>query len=86
MIYLDTHVVAWLYAGLTACLSPAARDMINDNGLYLSPMVILELHHLHETGRAAAPGKTQHHPFGLRSSSNMDMLAKHRTITNIKQS
>ena len=57
MIYLDTHVVAWLYAGLTSRLSPAARDMINDNDLYLSPMVILELHYLHETGRTAAPGK-----------------------------
>jgi PIN domain nuclease of toxin-antitoxin system len=57
VIYLDTHVAAWLYAGLTARFSPAARDMINDNDLYLSPMVILELQYLYETGWTATPGK-----------------------------
>jgi PIN domain nuclease of toxin-antitoxin system len=56
MIYLDTHVVAWLYAGLTARLPLAARDLLNDNDLYISPMVILELHYLYDIGRTTAPG------------------------------
>ena len=57
MIYLDTHVVAWLYAGLKAHLSLAVQDLMNDKDLYISPMVLLELQYLHETGRTAAPGK-----------------------------
>ena len=57
MIYLDTHVVAWLYAGLKARLSLAAQDLMNDKDLYISPMVLLELQYLYETGRTAAPGK-----------------------------
>ncbi len=57
MIYLDTHVVAWLYAGLAARLSPEAQDMINQNDLYLSPIVILELQYLYEIGRTTAAGR-----------------------------
>jgi PIN domain nuclease of toxin-antitoxin system len=57
MIYLDTHVAAWLYAGLTERLSPAVRDLINTNELAISPMVTLELQYLYETARTAAPGE-----------------------------
>jgi len=56
VIYLDTHVVAWLYAGFTARLSPAAREMINQHDVYLSPIVILELQYLYEIGRTTATG------------------------------
>ncbi len=55
MIYLDTHVVVWLYAGLTARLRPAARDLLNTSDLAISPMVFLELQYLYETGRTTEP-------------------------------
>ena len=58
MIYLDTHVVVWLYAGLTTRLRPAVRDLLNASDLALSPMVLLELQYLYETGRTTEPGGT----------------------------
>ena len=58
MIYLDTHVVVWLYAGLTTRLRPAARDLLNTSDLAISPMVCLELQYLYETGRTTEPGGT----------------------------
>jgi len=58
MIYLDTHVVVWLYAGLTIRLRPAARDLLNTSDLAISPMVFLELQYLYETGRTTEPGGT----------------------------
>lgn len=51
MIYLDTHVVVWLYAGLVDKFSPAARQLINDNEVRISPIVRLELQYLAEIQR-----------------------------------
>lgn len=48
MIYLDTHVVVWLYEGLFEKLSPAVIELIENNELLISPMVKLELVYLHE--------------------------------------
>lgn len=51
VVHLDTHVVAWLYAGLVDLLSPAAADTIEEGRLFVSPMVELELVLLKEIGR-----------------------------------
>ena len=51
MIYLDTHVVVWLYAGDTERLSVHARQHIESNELLVSPIVLLELAYLKELGR-----------------------------------
>ena len=51
MIYLDTHVVAWLYAGDVAKLSSTAQHLINTHDLKICPIVQLELAYLHEIGR-----------------------------------
>ena len=51
MIFLDTHVVIWLYARLFDKLSSLATKLINDNDLYYSPMVKLELKYLYEIER-----------------------------------
>ena len=48
MIYLDTHVVAWLYAGRSDLLSPKVRDMLRDNDILISPIIFLELQYLYE--------------------------------------
>ena len=53
MIYLDTHVVAWLYAGNTKIFPANVRDEIAQEELVISPMVILELQYLFEIGRVA---------------------------------
>lgn len=56
MIYLDTHVAAWLYAGNTALLSDPAADAIRHaDELRISPMVQLELQYLYEIRRVSEP-------------------------------
>lgn len=55
MIYLDTHVVAWLYAGRPDLLSPVACSLIDEHDLLISPMVALELQYLFEVKRASKP-------------------------------
>jgi PIN domain nuclease of toxin-antitoxin system len=51
LIYLDTHVVVWLYGGNREQLSPVAIDLIRNNDLFVSPVVLLELTYLNEIGR-----------------------------------
>lgn len=50
-IFLDTHVVIWLYAGELKSLSKPARVAIERYDLAVSPAVKLELGYLHEIGR-----------------------------------
>jgi PIN domain nuclease of toxin-antitoxin system len=57
LIYLDTHVVAWLYAGEGRLLSRRARSSIEQNALRVSPMVVLELELLKEIGRLEVGGQ-----------------------------
>ena len=54
--YLDTHVVAWLYAGQAARLSPLAKRWIERSQLRMSPAVVLELEYLFEIGRLRCRG------------------------------
>ena len=51
MIYLDTHVVIWLYEGTVEKLSATARNSIESNDVRISAAVVLELQYLHEIGR-----------------------------------
>ena len=70
MIYLDTHVVAWLYAPRLDLLSEAARQALEENEILISPVVLLELDYLHEIGRIARPStdiyQDLHETLGLR--------------------
>lgn len=50
-IFLDTHVVIWLYAGALKSLSKPARAAIETSELAVSPAVKLELGYLAEIGR-----------------------------------
>src|SRR5262245_8585310 len=54
-IYLDTHVVLWLYEGLLKKLTQTARRSIDECELLISPMVRLELQYLHEIRRSTQP-------------------------------
>ncbi len=51
LVYLDTHVVVWLYDALTDRLSRVAAEAIEENDLIVSWIVELELQFLHEIGR-----------------------------------
>ena len=52
MIYLDTHVVLWLYLSKGAGLSNSARQLIEyEPAIYISPIILLEMDYLHEIGR-----------------------------------
>jgi PIN domain nuclease of toxin-antitoxin system len=55
MTYLDTHVVAWLYAGRLDLLSERARRSLENDDLLVSPMAVLELQYLFEIRRTAEP-------------------------------
>jgi PIN domain nuclease of toxin-antitoxin system len=48
-LYLDTHVVVWLYEGLVKLLSDQAIKLIENHDVIISPMVELELVYLYET-------------------------------------
>lgn len=56
LIRLDTHVVVWLYTGEIERLSAAAVEAIEGHVPCISPMVQLELTHLHEIGRLTVSG------------------------------
>lgn len=55
LIYLDTHVVAWLYAeGRTAVPQSIAQLIETNDDIRISPMVRLELQYLYEIGRVGS--------------------------------
>ncbi|HEY5610474.1 MAG TPA: PIN domain-containing protein, partial [Thermoanaerobaculia bacterium] len=56
--YLDTHVVAWLYAGRTDLFPALARALIEGNDLLISPMTGLELQYLYEIRKTSASADT----------------------------
>jgi PIN domain nuclease of toxin-antitoxin system len=56
VIYLDTHVVAWLYAGEKDLFPHKVRTLIDTQELLISPIVELELQYLHELQRTTQPG------------------------------
>jgi PIN domain nuclease of toxin-antitoxin system len=55
LIYLDTHIAVWLYASLLTKFSSPILTMMNENELYLSPIVALELQFLFEIQRVKDP-------------------------------
>ena len=57
-VYLDTHVALWLYAGQTERISMRATNLINDERIGVSPMVLLEMQYLQEIGRVTTTPRT----------------------------
>lgn len=55
MIYLDTHVLLWLHAGLLNRFTPKGCRLLEQNDLLISPFVKLELQYLFEIGRTTLP-------------------------------
>ena len=72
MIYIDTHVVLWLYSRKGEGLSESARWLIEyEPEILISPMVLLELDYLHEIGRTTLGSEPVfeylHQKIGLRT-------------------
>jgi PIN domain nuclease of toxin-antitoxin system len=51
LIYIDTHIAVWLYAGQVEKLSEIAKEFLNENEIYISAVVRLELQYLNEIER-----------------------------------
>lgn len=69
MLFLDTHVVVWLYAGLTDKFSLKGIELLEANALFISPIVQLELQYLKEISRITVDSplivETLAHSIGL---------------------
>ena len=48
MVYLDTHLVLWLYAGSLDLISKEVLQILDEEDIYISPIVELELQYLKE--------------------------------------
>ena len=48
MVYLDTHLVLWLFIGTLENISKPALETIEENEIYISPIILLELQLLNE--------------------------------------
>ncbi len=57
LIYLDTHVVTWMFAGRLDLFPARIRELLDDSELLVSPAVKLELQYLFEVRRTAEPAK-----------------------------
>ncbi len=55
LIYLDTHAMAWLYAGQAERIPAAVRKAVNESEVLISPMALVELQYLIEIGRFTDP-------------------------------
>jgi PIN domain nuclease of toxin-antitoxin system len=57
LIHLDTHVVAWLFAGELSRFTQGGLEALESHDLQVSPMVTLELEYLFEIGSTGERGK-----------------------------
>ena len=51
MVFLDTHIVVWLFQMSLELLSESQKKVINENDLFISPITALEIEYLFEIGR-----------------------------------
>ena len=72
MIFLDTHVVVWLYAGLVGRLSQYAIYLIENHKLCISPMVLLELQYLYEIKKISIAAENIYKDLHLRIGLTVD--------------
>lgn len=58
MIFIDTHVAAWLYAGDSDRLSTKAKVLLENNDILISPAAVLELQYLYEINKLTVESGT----------------------------
>ncbi len=79
-MYLDTHVVVWLYANQVDLLSERVRKRVEEHDVLVSPMVLLELDFLREIGKTSAGGATVYENLHARIGLRICPLAFSRVI------
>ena len=57
LIYLDTHVAAWLFSDRIDLLPAGVRTRLEESDLLISPAVELELQYLYEIRRITSSGE-----------------------------
>ena len=57
LIYLDTHVIAWLFSDRVDLLPAGVRTRLEESDLLISPAVKLELQYLYEARRITSSGE-----------------------------
>jgi PIN domain nuclease of toxin-antitoxin system len=57
LIYLDTHLVVWLYGGQIELVSTTVQRLIEKGDVIISPLVALELQYLFEIEKIIVPPK-----------------------------
>lgn len=57
LIYLDTHVAAWLFSNRVDLLPGGVRARLEESDLLISPAVKLELQYLYEIRRITSAGE-----------------------------
>jgi len=82
VIFLDTHVLVWLYLPRLDLLGQQAVRLINREDLAVSPVVLLELEYLHEIGRLVVHGGEVVEELGQRlglavSSMSFESVVRH---------
>jgi PIN domain nuclease of toxin-antitoxin system len=85
-VFLDTHVVVWLFSGEAARLSRNAKATIEANDLVISPAVKLELSYLHEIGRLQAPADVMVRDLAVRIGMQVDGESFERIIEHALRS
>ena len=72
MYFLDTHIIVWLYQMSLELLSQKAKNAIEENDLFVSPIVLLELEYLFEIGRIKEDSQTIINYLQSRIGLNID--------------
>ena len=57
MLFLDTHVLVWLYKGTRELFSEKAQQELQKDELVISPIVLLELQYLYEAKKIRVNGE-----------------------------
>ena len=57
MIFLDTHVIVWLYQADKNMFSERAQELLQEEMLAISPIVLLELEYLYESKKILHRGE-----------------------------
>ncbi len=81
VIYLDTHVVLWLYDALTDRLSSTAKAAIENNEIYIAQFVRLELQALYDTGHIKTRPKVIINYLSKTIGLRLSNVAMERIIT-----
>ena len=71
MIYLDTHVAAFLYAGELHRLPPKSKILVEQEPLFISGTVLIELQYLFEIKRVALDAEHTYHILHTKCGVNL---------------